>query len=520
MYNVLLVDDEKIITEGMSKVIDWNSIGTNLIGTAWNGIEAFKIIEQQHPDIVISDIKMPGMNGLELVEKVSGRFPDIKFILLSGFSEFDFAKQAMEFGVKHYLLKPCNENTIMDAVSELCLELKQKQEREQFVQKIKGTLETVLPFAKEQLLKEMITNHYENIELKHYQNLFEKEVLSENVRVVLFQLEGNFQFEHIFAIKNIGEHIFDSYILSCTVWETVLFLIESDLDSTNLHSQIERIKKTFYQYYRIDTTVAISEEGNIVTANKLYRQALDCLAYRFYLGEGCVITKNDIGILSEPNEEEFFYDDQQFTRLVKSGSWYAVNDEIESFFLQLAELRLDIDTTKSYVIQLFNSMVRLYEPAEMNRYLKELPVLLEMDTIQNMKGLFESVAQKITNSYYQQTKSKHSAIINKVIEIIEKQIGNQNLSLHWVANEMLYMNADYLGKLFKKETGEKFSNYLTRLRIETAIKLIEGETDVKVFEIAEKIGFGENPQYFSQVFKKHTGYTPSEYKKESVQGLS
>ncbi|WP_042456046.1 response regulator transcription factor [Neobacillus dielmonensis] len=520
MYNVLLVDDEKIITEGMSKVIDWNSIGTNLIGTAWNGIEAFKIIEQQHPDIVISDIKMPGMNGLELVEKVSGRFPDIKFILLSGFSEFDFAKQAMGFGVKHYLLKPCNENTIMDAVSEICLELKQKQERERFVQTIKGTLETVLPFAKEQLLKEMITNQYDNIELKHYQNLFEKDVLSENVRVVLFQLEGDFQFEHIFAIKNIAEHIFDSYTLSCTVWETVLFLIGNDFNSTKLQEQIERIKKTFYQYYQIDTTVAISEEGNIITANKLYKQALDCLAYRFYLGEGCVITKSDIGYQSEPSEGVFFYDDQQFVRLVKSGSWYAVNDEIGSFFRQLTDLRLDIDTTKSYVIQLFNSMVRLCEPEEMSRYLKELPVLLEMDTIHNMKVLFESVARRITNNYYQQTKNKHSAIINKVIEIIEKQIGNQNLSLHWVANEMLYMNADYLGKLFKKETGEKFSNYLTRLRIETAIKLIEGETDVKVFEIAEKIGFGENPQYFSQVFKKHTGYTPSEYKRESVQGLS
>jgi two-component system response regulator YesN len=81
------------------------------------------------------------------------------------------------------------------------------------------------------------------------------------------------------------------------------------------------------------------------------------------------------------------------------------------------------------------------------------------------------------------------------------------------------MNADYLGKLFKKETGEKFSNYITRLRIELAIKMIEKENDVKVFEIAEKIGYGENPQYFSQVFKKHTGFTPSEYKRESLQGL-
>src|SRR4051812_49147953 len=226
MYKVLLVDDERIITEGMSKVINWESIGTNLIGTARNGIEAYSIIEQQQPDIVISDIKMPGMNGLELVAKVHSVFPKIRFILLSGFSEFDFAKQAMQYGVKHYLLKPCNENTIMDAVSEICEDLKQKQNREQFIQKMKGTLESVLPYAKEQLLKEFITNHYENKDLEHYQKLFNIDLNTPSVRLVLFQLEGNFEFEHMFALKNITEHIFESYIVSCTVGETILFLIE------------------------------------------------------------------------------------------------------------------------------------------------------------------------------------------------------------------------------------------------------------------------------------------------------
>lgn len=519
MFKILLVDDERIITEGISKVIDWESMGTNLIGTARNGIEAFNMIEEKQPDIVISDIKMPGMNGLELVSKVHRTYPDIRFILLSGFSEFDYAKQAMEFGVKHYLLKPCNENAIMDAVIELCNELKQDQDREQFINEMKGTLLSVLPYAKEQLLKEFITNHYENKNLDYYQKLLQTDVTTTEVRLVLFQLEGDFQFEHMFAIKNIAENIFEKYLISCTVGETILFLLEEDLHTSNLHSSIEKIKKVFYQYYRMDTTIAISETGNILHSNKLYQDALDCLSYRFYLGEGGVITKKDIANQGQSDYLEFYYDDQNYCRLVKSGCWEDVNKEIITFFQHLTELRLDINNTKSFVIQLFNSMIRLCEPKEMNMYLMKLSLLLEMDTIQNMKFLFESVAHEITNSFYLSNKNKHSAIINKVIEIIEQHISNQNLSLHWVANEMLYMNADYLGKLFKKETGEKFSNFLTRLRIEMAIKLIVNHNDVKVFEIAEKIGYGENPQYFSQVFKKHTGYTPSEYKKESLQGL-
>lgn len=519
MYKILLVDDERIITEGMSKVIDWESMGTNLIGTARNGIEAYSIIEQKKPDIVISDIKMPGMNGLELVAKVHSVFPEIRFILLSGFSEFDYAKQAMQYGVKHYLLKPCNENTIMDAVIEICEDFKQIQNREQFIQKMKGTLESVLPYAKEQLLKDYITNHYENKNLEYYQKLFNIDINTPSIRLVLFELEGNFEFEHMFAIKNIAEHIFKSFILSCTVGETILFLLEEYGDYPKLHSQIKEIKNTFYQYYQIDSTVAISDNGKISNANKLYNEALDCLTYRFYLGEGGIITKKDITYQISTDQLEFYYDDQTFCRLVKSGSSTDVNKEIMTFFNHLIDLRLDINITKSYVIQLFNAMIRLCEPKEMNTYLTKLTLLLEIDTIQNLKAFFESVAQEITLSFFDQNNNKHSTIINKVIETIHKYIGNQNLSLHWVANEMLYMNADYLGKLFKKETGEKFSNYITRLRIELAISLIEKESDVKVFEIAEKIGYGENPQYFSQVFKKHTGFTPSEYKRESLQGL-
>jgi two-component system response regulator YesN len=519
MYKVVLVDDERIITDGMSKVIKWESIGTSLIGTAKNGIEGYEFISQNQPDIVISDIKMPGMNGLELVKKVYENFPEIRFILLSGFSEFDYAKQAMEYGVKHYLLKPCNENTIMDAVREICEELNQKKERESFVENMKQTLEKVLPFAKEQKLKEFVTNIYENSDLNSYQTLFQIDIDTANVRLVLFQLEGDFQLEQLFALKNIAENMFGDYILCCTVGEMILILVQDEGGILNIQQKVERIRDTFHQYYQHDCTIAVSESGKLNAANKLYLEALDCLSYRFYLGDGTIITKKDIALKNEKDKVEFYYDDQKFCRLVKSGSWDEVEKEITSIFSTFIDLRIDIYGTKSYVIQLFNAMIRLCDPQCMNNYLMKLPILLELDTIQNMRSFFENIAMEITSTFYQQNKNKHSTTISKVIEIIEEHIGDPNLSLQWVANEMLYMNADYLGKLFKKETGEKFSNFLTRIRIEKAIEMIETESDVKIFELAEKIGFGDNSQYFSQVFKKQTGFTPSEYKRESIHGM-
>jgi YesN/AraC family two-component response regulator len=255
MYKVLIVDDERIVREGISSVINWEEQGLTLLSTAKNGIEAYEIIKNDLPDIVITDIIMPGMNGLELIETASEEFKDITFIILSGHGEFDYASKAMEFGVKHYILKPCDENTIIPVLEKV---KKEKDEKEKFLQNI-------------------------------------------------------------------------NYI-------------------------------------------------------------------------------------------------------------------------------------------------------------------------------------KIEQKKYEATNKNYGMVINDVVKCIENNIANENLSLTWIAKEVLFMNEDYLGKLFYKKTNEKFSQYVMRIRIEKAKELIV-DNDCKVYEVAEKSGFGDNTQYFSQVFKKHTGCTPSEYKK-------
>ncbi|MCJ7843232.1 response regulator [Lederbergia sp. NSJ-179] len=508
MYKVLLVDDERIILDGISNFIQWETYQTTLIGTAKNGVEAYQIIEEKHPDIVITDIKMPGMNGVELVEKVHEKYPETHFIMISGFAEFDYAKQAMQYGVKHYLLKPCNENSIIQALEEC----KEEIEKIQTIQEMKQRLEKMLPYAKEQLLKEFVTSDgYGSKELEYYQLIFRMKLRDPLVKLVLFQIEDLFDYEHLFAIKNISEHIFEKMILSCTVGEHVLLVISVSSQTDNLHKQIEQIRERFFQYYQKDTTIAVSEAGRMISLRRLYKQTLECLQHRFYLGEGSIITKDDISTQST-QENDLRYDEQKFCLFVKSGRWEDADKELARFFQQLAQLRLDIQTTKSYCVQLFNGMIRMCHPEQMKEYLLVMPQLLELDTIHSMHTFFSKVAKEITLHFYQQNKSNHSAIIQKVLHIIEEEIGNQELSLHFIANERMFMSPDYLGKLFKKEMGERFSNYMTRVRVEKAIELIDRDKDVKIFEVAEKLGFTDS-QYFSQVFKKITGLTPSEYRK-------
>ncbi|MDF2649713.1 MAG: two component transcriptional regulator, AraC family [Paenibacillus sp.] len=149
----------------------------------------------------------------------------------------------------------------------------------------------------------------------------------------------------------------------------------------------------------------------------------------------------------------------------------------------------------------------------MNHYMGLISQISQLETLQASIHLLKQIASEITLINFEQNKNKHSQVVQKVIDIVNSELANAELSLNWVAHQMLYMNPDYLGKLFKKETGERFSNYVVTVRIKKAMEIIRHHDDVKMFELAEQLGFGDNPQYFSQVFKKIAGCAPSEYKK-------
>ncbi len=511
----MLVDDEKIILDGISQMIDWASLETQLIGTASNGVDAFEKVKELQPDIVVSDIRMPGMDGLELVAAVHRSYPSIRFVLLSGFGEFDYASRAMQYGVKHYLLKPTNENKIAEALKEIVTELESDQQRERFVSTIKQGLQKAIPHVKQQVLKEFVTNKtYGSRDWDYYRELFQFEFESP-VRLLLFQLEGAVEFEHLFAIKNIAEDLLDTTLLSTTIGDHVLVLVEDTLELSELYRRIHDIRDTFLRYYKLDATIALSEPDGITQARSLYQETLQSLNYRFYLGEGGLITRKDTGARGPEATGHFDFEEEKLTMPVQSGHREEAEQALSQLMDELMRAKLDIHVTKTYVIQQFVSLLRLGDPQQINRYYGRLSELVGMNTLQAIQELLENTVREIVQYHYERNVVKHTSIVRKVIDIVNEQLGNSELSLNQVAGEMLYMNADYLGKLFKKETGEKFSNYVVKARVKKAMELWAANPEIKIFEMAEMLGFGDNPQYFSQVFKKQMGCTPSEYAKQT-----
>ncbi|WP_379153177.1 response regulator [Paenibacillus sp. sgz5001063] len=517
MYKLLLVDDERLILEGISQVVEWGLAGTELVGTARNGLEALEQIELLEPDIVITDISMPGLDGLGLVDRCSSKYPGIKFIMLTGYKDFDYARSAMQHGVRHYLLKPCNEQQIHEALTELVQELDEQSRREQFVTEMKQRLTKVLPHVKTQFLKEWISNKmYGSHDLDYYQELFGIELGSKNVRLILFKLEDSFEYEHLFALQNIAQDMLCEVLLSTNIGSQLLILLEQPEEAVPQQHLLERIssvKEVFFNFYKIHVTTAVSDQGRMSESRSLFRQTLQCMSHRFYLEEGSLITGSDIPEDELSGHGEIDLQEEQICLLIKAGNQNAVVNELDRLFSVLADQRYDMNVTRSYVLQLYSAMIRLCVPDERSSFTSGLAELAELGTLGNLKGFVMRAAERLTGMYDRHFVTRQSSIVDKMLRIIEADYQNSELSLGSVAAEMLYMNPDYLGKIFKKVTGEKFSNYVTNYRIGKASEHITRSGDVKVFELAELYGFGGNAQYFSQVFKKVTGMTPTDFMK-------
>ncbi|NMO95465.1 response regulator [Paenibacillus lemnae] len=515
MYKVLLVDDEFMILDGISSVIEWEVLNTELIGTAQNGQQAMNIVRQNPPDIIITDIRMPGMDGLELVRTVHAIHPDIMFILLTGYSEFEYAKTAMQYGVKHYLLKPCSEESLSEAIGELVESRMIEDDKEAFVQSVRYGLERIKPYAKEQFLKEFLTNKTYGTEEWHYfGELFGFQFQSQQVRVLLFQIDGEHEYEHLFAVKNITEDVFRNPMLSSTVSKHVLILIEDTLTEPELFERIQSIRSIFTKYYNLDLTAALSDSGELAQVRRLYKQTIDCLSHQFYLGKGSLITRRDISnSLDQGRQEDFSYDEEKLIMVIKAGHWDDAERELTQVFQRLSELRMDSAETKSYIIQLFMGIIRLGSSDRIAEYLGRLTTVIESSTFQSVQELVMSISRDIALERFERTRSQHSQLVQSVVQIVHQRLHDEQLTLQMVSNE-IYMNPDYVSKVFKREIGEKFTNYVMRLRMERALELLEQDNEIRISHLAEMAGFGGNSPYFSKVFKKHTGLSPSEYKQQ------
>lgn len=488
MLKMIIVDDEKTIRDSMRDSIDWNRIGIEIMGLCKNGLEAYDMILDESPDIVLTDIRMPALSGLELIQRITQTGQDIEFIILSGYSEFSYAKEAMRYGIKHYLLKPCNEEELVEVVQEaarLCYQkkLSRPEHQKYFQENIFRNL-IMECFSEENPDYSVIVEQYEryvNFSLSY-------EMIS------LYHVERERREETVRMLREY--HAAAAPSLSCyfiNIDDQLLMIFESyDYD----YERLDRLVKEFIDSKR--------EAGRHSFINLF--ALLHELRHRVLEGKKVRLLQNHKWI--RIHSQNTAYDiAEQLKEKMNAGM------KPEALLAAIRQALQEIDDVESLRMVITSIFMNISQQ-QTNGYMtfQILEQLNQVSGGNEAEGIRRAALDRLSNILMDGV-SVHTGkdFIDKTIGYVHQNLSDPELSLKKIAETELFMNVGYLSRQFQKYTGCKFSAYLAQTRIEEAKRLMATDPGISVQDVAVAVGCGNNPQYFSLLFKKHTGCKAIDY---------
>jgi two-component system, response regulator YesN len=515
MLKVLIIDDEPFISKGLSEKIDWPALGCEICGIASNGYEGKKLINKLKPDIVVSDIVMPGHTGLELAEFVHQNHKDILMILLSGYDEFTFAKEAFKYGVFDYLLKPTVVEEVMVVIKNAVNTIEQKRNKEKNYEYLENALQESIPIIEQSLLYEMTVKG-----IVPTQNIKQSINLTPGKGAVITiemysDMQNRLSFDSVTkSIKDLlltknKEVRFVTHDQQLLVIPSFSLLMPDKVVETRLKDIAEDILGYFSFENR--THVSLGIGGMFTSINALhssYLQSITALSRSYFVGKG------KIHINSETSTKHYNYN---FSAKLSSFIEKFEEWELEKILLEMEALFKELKYTfdRQLVLNLcLELLIKLgLIVAKWDKNFSMTVGYEQLERCKTFDQLLEFMKQtcvKVKNHLYETMNKNNIGVVEQAKRIIEQQYANPDLNAQFIA-EQLDVSVSYLSRTFKRDTGENLSNFLTEKRIQVAQKLL-ATTDLKANEVSIMVGFLD-ARYFGQVFKKIMRITPSEYKK-------
>lgn len=520
MLKVLLVDDEPYMLEGLKVMIDWNAYGFAICGEASNGEDALEIIKMSNPDLIITDIRMPKMDGLELIRLAYEKLHSTaKIIILSGYDDFSYAKKAMMYKIKNYLLKPLDDDELKDIVSKLSCEILEERRKAENVNKqltfitnqclqrlIDGENKSTLIDRTKMLLNLKESQEYRCIMLyiNSLNSLARKTgkidaAIMKNKVIGLLQSELGSEYQYNFFEDN-QERI-------------CLILCEAMPFYSNFENFLSSLQEKLKDVTGSCVSLAYSKPAyEINVLRELYRQASYAINFNFYMGENSIISYVFIQN-KKLNYQVFTPDFSNLLCNIKANNCNQIKDNVQSIFDQFCEMQSAPEIIVAYLNNVLLELVKVIN--EFDGVSKDtLQMVLEFDNFlgyPSLERLLEAFLERCyyAANYIDNLKKKDPQNVIYEIKNYINQHYHQDIKLKKVAS-LFYMNPVYLGQLFKKATGMQFNDYLNYVRIEEAKKLLR-QTNMKVVEISKVVGY-KDPKYFVQKFKATTNISPSSFK--------
>lgn len=531
-YKVLLIDDEAEIREGMAFRIPWEALGLTICGTAENGVEALELAEKQHPDIIITDIQMPFMDGLSFIQKAQKMLPLSKFIVFSGYERFEYAQKAISLHVTEYLLKPFSSQELVEVLIQTKNEMIKEKQQRRDIETLQKQFQENLPLLRQSFLlsclsglvtEESIEQQSESFQLAAKNDysllLFDTGSLKNashfKGQEALYMMSiKQFVSENLSKLLTNDTFIFGDYVVS-------LLTLSANFDVDLLMKHVNEICREVSRENGEMVVAGLSQP--VISLAQLpfaYEQAQDALAYSYRLDRQewfatyiqDVTQPTDLLILTEKEE-------RQLTNLLKLGHSEDLEKMIVAIFQEIKQKHLSFQNYRIYLIEHVTLLLRVvtsyeYEPQQVFQedIMKKIE-LLDKLSLEEIANWFLKKSLQLNQAIQMSTLDSGKAAINKAKWLVKERYQEPDLSIEDISQE-LFLSSAYFSSIFKKETGQSFISYLTQERLRQAVYLLENSMD-KNYMIAEKVGYSE-PNYFSYVFKKHYGVSPSKYRTQRV----
>lgn len=541
MLKIFLAEDEVIVRETIKRMIPWEDLGFELVGEAADGEMALPLLLRQKPDLLITDIKMPFMDGLTLAKVAKKEIPGLKVVILSGYDDFNYAKQAINIGVEDYLLKPITKNALIERLTEIRSRYEHEKTQKEYYENFHREMQAYEKNSSRDFFEALVSGSMDMMEIYRRSEKLGLDIVAEAYNVLIFtmnceedfsgQREGysEWEAESLELLEEFFSENTSAMLFRCNIFSYgVLIKGQKETIEENTRSCVSEIQRIFdRKEQKRQWFVAAGEPvERLSQIQKSYYSASRAFSHRYLYDEN-ILYYDEMASMEKKNVTE---DDSTYLQKVDVN---ALNPAILQKFLSNGLLEETENFVKDYFYAIgqepleslvFRNYVTLNVRFSVMSFLKEIGcdtrTLEQEDTedvlSESSKSLENAIAyaEKIISQAIalrdQNSGNKNRSILKTAVDFIDSHYTEEDMSLNKAANAA-NVSANHFSALFSQNMGQTFIEYLTNLRMNKAKEYLRC-TSMRSSEIAGEIGY-KDAHYFSYLFKKTQGMTPSDYRK-------
>ncbi len=533
-YRILLADDEEEVRKGIIRKIEWERLGFEVAGDAENGEDALEKIEQLKPDVVMTDIRMPYMDGLTLTARIRQKYPSVKILIFSGYDDFEYAQQAIKLNVTEYILKPVNVEELTEILTRVRENLDEEIEQRRNVNLLRERYRSSLPVLRELFLNELVRGNAAEEEVRPKLEEYGVDILdARKLTAAVISVEGEERMQESpdlplqqekmlipLSVRSLVEDHIRGYFRFTSFNSpggiTIIAAIDQQNTQTGLIDLLADACKEIRRILGVTATIGVGHSSRQPEQIGVsYQSAVDALGYKAIVGAGGTIYINDVEPVNRGKLQLSQKDEAELENRIKFGTPESIEAEVRSLTGRIDDTRAHASQYQVYMLSLVSCMTRL-----MQQYDMDMRQVFEADGgVMNLIGggqkqeefaaWMTQTACRMNETLGRRRDNTTRQVIEEAKQYIQEHYQEPDLSVEMICRQ-LHMSPAYFSTMFRKETGKTCVAYLTDVRLNRAVELLNQTSD-KTYVIAQKVGYLEQ-NYFSYVFKKKFGVSPTKFR--------